>query len=267
MTLQARSCPTCQSIGAPRVVHEDQLCADSWHNVLMSTPQLPDHGTTPWLDRYTSLCGEILSEYVTYPQLIEIAAEMERRAMPVVLDAMEDAVSEAANAHRAMSNAANEQLRIQLLAALGAADDGKTSLATYIAQLTAERDEARSNLHPEVALRAFAEYDARRLKRHRDGLLAERDAMLPVVEAVDRYVVADAVLEEADSDGAEWKAAEQERDHAWDALLDAHNAYVKYAHYAGMATPTTLGATETPERRRCHHCQADATVTTVEAGT
>lgn len=31
-TVRARSCPTCHSIGAPRVGHEDQLCTDSWHD-------------------------------------------------------------------------------------------------------------------------------------------------------------------------------------------------------------------------------------------
>jgi hypothetical protein len=56
---------------------------------------------------------------------------------------------------------------------------------------------------------------------------AELVAMRPVVEAVDRFIAADAELDEADSDSGEWKMAEQERDHAWDALLDTHNAYLQ----------------------------------------
>lgn len=47
-----------------------------------------------------------------------------------------------------------------------------------------------------------------------------------VAEAVDKLLDAEDALDEADADTGEWKAAEQERDRAWDALIDAHTRWV-----------------------------------------
>ncbi len=47
-----------------------------------------------------------------------------------------------------------------------------------------------------------------------------------VAEAVDKLLDAEDALDEADADTGDWKAAEQERDRAWDALIDAHTRWV-----------------------------------------
>lgn len=125
------------------------------------------------------------------------------------------------------------------------AEAGEACPAEIIAK--ADLEQARAELaalkldrHVAAGLRGFAEYDANRLRKHRDAALVERDAMRPVVEAADRYITADADLDEEDVDSGNWKAAEQERDHAWDGLLDAHNAYLQARARSvdQMATPS-----------------------------
>lgn len=48
---------------------------------------VPDHGTTPWLDRYTSTSGEILTEIGCTPQqVIAFGAAWERRCWPILAE-------------------------------------------------------------------------------------------------------------------------------------------------------------------------------------
>ncbi len=56
-----------------------------------------------------------------------------------------------------------------------------------------------------------------------EWLIAQVDAMRPVIDAFGDWLVAKHGWDLADSDSGNWKAAEQDRDRRWDALLDAHH--------------------------------------------
>lgn len=62
---------------------------------------------------------------------------------------------------RQMANEANTRLRLLLLAALGLADDGRTSLTEYVTLLVDERDKARAELKRTEDLWMVAEESAK----------------------------------------------------------------------------------------------------------
>lgn len=78
-----------------------------------TTPAVPAAGTLPWLDRYTSTSGEIMTWVgITQSQLREFAAEWERRCWPILAEAV----------------------------------GGVETLRAEVARLEGERDEARADI-------------------------------------------------------------------------------------------------------------------------
>lgn len=180
----------------------------------MTTP-VPDHGTVPWLDRFTDLSGEIMIEAgVTQSQLREIAAEMERRALPVVLDAMENG-----DVARLTAQVRRAHEAIRTVEAFGTGyiwrRDGQADVVLDPAEVVTV-----------VAADKVASWEQ---------LIADRNAMLPVVEAAKAHVEVCHALDRLD---ARFKGAEHDR--LADSALDTRGVLI--AAVDQMATQTTPGS-------------------------
>jgi hypothetical protein len=161
----------------------------------MTTPAIPEAGTLPWLDRYTSTSGEIMTEVgVTQAQLLEFGREWERRCWPILAEEVETLRAEVARLERlaypaqvrcgsCLQGLHEECSRCGCDCRHGHPDIPEWESDLLLSQAMTERDQARADLaalHAEAArLRAALDL-VERDKAHElvDELMAERNTAL-----------------------------------------------------------------------------------------
>ena len=135
----------------------------------LSTP-VPDHGgTIPWLDRYTSTSGEILTEIGCTPlQVVAFGTAWEERCWPILAEAI------------GFDDSQEPPRRRDDVAPIRPADE--RALRVQIDQLTRAHAEALADNERVVRDIAVLMLAVEQLKAERDRAIAQRNAMAAIDE-------------------------------------------------------------------------------------